>query len=298
MVYYPQKARFPNTMKTLHKLFFETKMTWWRVILFAVATAIVAAALLVIPFTKGTSLANIGVTFECWILFALIIVCNCETPLEAGLKVFVFFLISQPLIYLLQVPFSWQGWALFRYYPRWGLLTLATFPGAMIAWFVKKDNILSALILAIATGFLAYQAVYFAQSAILRFPHNLLSAIFCAVLAVLLPLVILSGRKDRRLTLLLTLLAALLSAVMILLPALTGHSGPLTLSQYYLGDGVWEITETDGALPVSLAGEGGCMLSVDVKSTGEATVRVRNDLGEEATYLITVADGEAVFTPQ
>ena len=35
-------------------------------------------------------------------------------PLICAAKVFVFFLISQPLIYLFQVPFSQDGWGLFR----------------------------------------------------------------------------------------------------------------------------------------------------------------------------------------
>ena len=61
---------------------------------------------------------------------AMYIILNCDSPLEAGKKTFIFFLISQPLIYLVQVPFSWLHWAIFVYYPTWGILTLFTFPGA------------------------------------------------------------------------------------------------------------------------------------------------------------------------
>ncbi len=118
-------------------------MTYKKVILFAVGVAIFSAAMLVIPFTIHTSLSNVGTYLESWILFALIIIMNCKKPLEAGLKTFLFFLISQPLIYLLQVPFSSLGWQIFMFYPQWFYITLATFPGAMIAFYVKKDNLLS-----------------------------------------------------------------------------------------------------------------------------------------------------------
>ena len=40
-----------------------------------------------------------------------------------------------------------MGWQLFHYYPYWFKITLLTFPGAIIGWFIKKDNILSGVIL-------------------------------------------------------------------------------------------------------------------------------------------------------
>ncbi len=80
------------------------------------------------------------------IFFAVIIMSNCKKPLESALKTFAFFLISQPLIYLLQVPFSPMGWGLFSYYPYWFYWTLATFPMAFVGWFIQKKNWLSVLI--------------------------------------------------------------------------------------------------------------------------------------------------------
>ena len=181
----------------LNKLFFKTEMTWKRVILFAIGVAIFTAAMLVIPFTIHTSLSNPGTYLESWILFALIIIMNCNKPLEAGLKTFVFFLISQPLIYLLQVPFSSLGWQIFMFYPQWGLLTLLTFPGAMIAWLIKKDNVLSAIILSFATMYLTFQGIYFMCEMLNFFPHNLLSFIYCFVLIFVFILVLLKNKRNR-----------------------------------------------------------------------------------------------------
>ena len=172
-------------------------MTWKRVILFAIGVAVFTATMLVIPFTIHTSLSNPGTYLESWILFALIIIMNCNKPLEAGLKTFVFFLISQPLIYLLQVPFSSLGWQIFMFYPQWGLLTLLAFPGAMIAWLIKKDNVLSAIILSFATMYLTFQGIYFMCEMLNFFPHNLLSFIYCFVLIFVFILVLLKNKRNR-----------------------------------------------------------------------------------------------------
>ena len=200
-------------MKKLRSLFFETEMTWRRVLLFAVATAALTALLLVLPFTKYTSLANVGTLPESWILFALYVILNCKTPKEAGCKTFIFFLVSQPLIYLLQVPFSSVGWQIFYYYPRWFVATLFCFPGAMIAWYVKKNNILSALILSVANIMLVVIGVYFLTS----FQHYILSAIYCFVLAVLFIFMFLQGKRQRLVAGAVTLAAAAASVVYFLL---------------------------------------------------------------------------------
>ena len=123
-----------NTFKRLTaKLYGGINLTWFKVILFAVGTAVLTTIFLVVPIFKDTSFMRMGETLEAWIFFAIIIIANSKSPLESALKTFVFFLISQPLIYLLQVPFSWQGWGLFQYYKHWFILTLCTFPAAFLA---------------------------------------------------------------------------------------------------------------------------------------------------------------------
>ncbi len=264
----------------MRKLFFNTKMTWLRVIIFAIAAAILTAALLIIPFTRDTSLSYIGVYPECWILFALIIIMNCEKPLEAGLKTLVFFLISQPLIYLLQVPFSSLGWELFGYYPRWFIATLLCFPGAMIAWFVKKDNVLSALILSVATAFLAAESMYFYNGFLKAPPHGIFAAVFCAALAVVLIFVLLKNALGRIIACVITLLAAVAMCVFLNL----GGSGSSV--SYALEPGhEWELTESGGDYvgDVTVDGE---TLSVTAENYGKMEVTVVNEDGEEIILVI------------
>ena len=87
----------------LRKLFGGIKMTWPRLILFAVISGVVTALIaLLVP--EGNSIKQIAVTFEVWIVLAIIIVVNCEQPLEAACKTFVCFLVFPPLVYLIQVP--------------------------------------------------------------------------------------------------------------------------------------------------------------------------------------------------
>ncbi len=281
-------------MKKTEKLFFETRMTWKRVLLLAVGTAVLTAVLLILPFTKDTSFENIGVSFESWILFALFVILNCEKPLEAGIKTFVFFLVSQPLIYLLQVPFSSLGWGLFGYYGRWFVWTVLSFPGAMLAWYVKEDRWYSPLILSAATGFLGWECVGFARTAVRSFPRYLLSAVFCAALAVFLILLILKGKKR----LAAFALTAAVVLLVLLLPAF-GDSGSTRL-EYDLPEGNWEITETRGdAIGTYSIAEGtGNVLVAEVNARGIEELLLRGEDGQELTVTVSSDGGFPDITVQ
>lgn len=161
------------------KLFGGIDMKWWKVIVFAVATAVVTFIFLVLPVFDKTSFRNMGVTFDAWILFAVIIMANCKKPLESALKTFVFFLISQPLIYLLQVPFSELGWGLFGYYKYWFIWTLLTFPMAFAGWYIRKKNWLSLLILSPILFYLTFTYINSFIFAFRHFPYQLVTALFC-----------------------------------------------------------------------------------------------------------------------
>jgi len=134
-------------MEKVKKLFGGIDLSWKKLIIFAIITAVYTATMAIFPITADTSFRDIAATLEWWILFGVIIICNSKSNLDSALKCFAFFLVSQPLIYLLQVPFSWQGWNLFSYYNYWFVVTLLTFPMGYIGYYIKKDNILSVIIL-------------------------------------------------------------------------------------------------------------------------------------------------------
>lgn len=188
-------------MKLLNRVFFETKMTWLRVVFYSVAIAVLTTIPLVLSEkllgNQNNSFCAPGQTFEFWILAAMFIILNCDKPVEAGLKTSVFFLISQPLIYLMQVPFSWQGWDLFNYYPLWFYWTVATLPGGMIAWFAKKGNWLSVPIISVATLFLSFYLVTELPSVFGKFPEYFLKFIFIIFEILVLVLLTLKDIKKR-----------------------------------------------------------------------------------------------------
>lgn len=181
----------------LKKVFGGIKMTWPRVIIFAMAAGAWTALMAMIAPDKS-SFHDIAVTMEWWVLLAIIVIVNCEKPLEAALKTFVFFLISQPLVYLIQVPFNSMGWGLFGYYPYWFKITLLTFPGAYIGWFIKKEHWISGVILSVATSFLGITGILYTISMFEGgFPNHLLTAIYCLMAVPAFAFLILKDKTAR-----------------------------------------------------------------------------------------------------
>lgn len=184
-------------MTYIKKLFGGIELTWIKVLIFAVVSGVYTGIVLIIPPLADTSFTDIGASFEWWILFAIIIISNCKTPLEAAAKTFVFFLISQPLVYLVQVPFSWLHWEIFGYYPTWFLWTLLTFPMAFAGWFVKKGKWYSLLILSPMLILLAVTGMVYLHEALYLFPRHLLTVIFCIVQIFLLVFAFFDDKKLR-----------------------------------------------------------------------------------------------------
>lgn len=195
------------------KVFGGLNMSWPAVILFALATAVITTVFLVVPIFEDTSFRRVGETYEAWVFFAVIIMANCKKPLESALKVFVFFLVSQPLIYLFQVPFSYMGWELFKYYKFWFILTLLTFPGAFIGWFINKKNDLSAVVFLPVMLLLLLTGYGGLTDAIHAFPHMLFVFLFCLFQIVLYCYVFLPGITKKIVALAIPVLVVLVMAL-------------------------------------------------------------------------------------
>jgi hypothetical protein len=180
-------------MKTLHKIFGGVEMSWRNVIALAIIMG-AWTALMALKVPDGNSFHDIAVTPEWWVLPAIFIISNCKKPLEAALKTFVFFLISQPLVYLIQVPFNSMGWNLFIYYKYWFTITLLTFPGAFIGWFIKHDKWYSGVILSVMTVLLVITGINYISAFIATPPNHLISIIYCFTI---IPIFILALFKDK-----------------------------------------------------------------------------------------------------
>ena len=184
-------------MEKLKKVFGGINLNWKKLIIFAIIAGIYTAVMAILPITRNTSFEDISIQFEWWILFGIFIICNSKSPKDSALKCFVFFLISQPLIYLIQVPFSSLGWQIFMYYKYWFIWTLLTLPMGFVGFYIKKNNILSAIILLPMLVFLSYLGLGYFSSVIEYFPHHLLSCISCFAMIIVIVIGVLDKLKLR-----------------------------------------------------------------------------------------------------
>ena len=213
----PKKTTAPKQtnkfMAFLHKLFGGINMSWTFVIVFAIIMGIYTA-LMAMLVPDGNSFHDIAVTPEWWVLPAVFIIVNCKKPLEAALKVFVFFLISQPLVYLIQVPFNYMGWQLFQYYPYWFKITLFTFPAGFIAWYSKKDQWYSGIILSVMIIPLTFYGVNYAKGFADSFPNHLVSVIYCFGTALLFIFAILKKWQPRLIAAIITVITTTIFVIL------------------------------------------------------------------------------------
>lgn len=174
-------------MKKLSAAFGTLPMTWPVICAFAAIIGIYVGVINQIPILYDTSFRDIAVSYEWWMLFAVLIVSNCKNAKEAGLKCLVFFLISQPIIYLVELPMLGWDKAMYYYLRIWLPISLLTLPGGAVAFFAKKQNVLGAVILGIGNTVVALLGVSYFQKLCHSFPRHLLTVISCAsIIAVLL----------------------------------------------------------------------------------------------------------------
>lgn len=268
-------------MDKIKKYFGQLNMTWSKVFLLAIITAVYTALINQVSFLKDTSFQDIAIYVDWWILFAVFIIVNCEKWWEAALKCFVFFLVSQPLIYLIEVPFYAQGWEIFRYYDYWFKITLLTLPGAVIAFQLKMKNWLSVLVLSMATGYLASASVDYFRVAMANFPNHLLSAIFALGLAIFFVFVLLDNKKHR---------IAALSVIAAVLVVSALFTGPDKTEEIFLEEGSWTYMVEDESVVMTEITEGN-HVTLTAKQDGTTFIRFENTDGTEVNYYVTVSGG-------
>ncbi len=205
----------------MKKLFGNLKMSWIHVILFALAAGVYTGFVMLVPVLKNTSFQDIGVLFEWWVIFAVIIVVNCKKSWEAMLKCFVFFAISQPLVFLIEGVFGTLSYDLGIMYLRsWMLPILMTLPGGFIAYHCKKQNALGATILGLGNSIQALMGIHYVSEAIGSFPHHLLSAVICFLSIAVMTLSIQETKKNRIIAILIPVVITVLTLLFL---SLTGR---------------------------------------------------------------------------
>lgn len=261
----------------LNRLYGGIEMTWLKVILLAIGSAVLTAIFLIVPIFKDTSFERMGVHLEAWFFFAILIMANCKKPLESAVKTFVFFLISQPLIYLIQVPFSSLGFGLFGYYKYWFMMTLATFPMAFIGWFITKKNWLSVLILSPVLAFMGVTAFQNSRHFIQNPPRMVITVLFCIMQIVLYVLAFFPDIKQKIVGILISAAAV---AVCVIMAEQVNIDGAVFLpDDRVISDEAVIVMDDDSIADIS------------IKDTGEnSMIRIR--ASKYGTSDFTVRDGE------
>ena len=178
----------------MKKIFGELNLTWIKLILFSVLAGVFTALMAMVPIVKDTSFSDLTVTLEVWILFGILIIMNSKSPLDSALKCFVFFLISQPLVYIIQDAVN-NSHLFATYYRYWFIVTLLTFPMGFVGYYMKKDKWWGLIILAPMLFLVGVEFGRHLSMTMYSFPRHLLTTIFCFVTMIIYPIGIFSDKK-------------------------------------------------------------------------------------------------------
>ena len=243
-------------------------------------------ALMAMLVPDGNSFHDIAVTPEWWVLPAILIIVNSKKPLDAALKTFVFFLISQPLVYLIQVPFSYMGWGLFGYYKYWFIATLLTFPAAFVGWYMKKDKWYSGVILSAMTVLLVYMGFSYVKGFSESFPNHLISTIYCFGIIPVFIFGIFKNKEPRIVTAIISVVALIAMFFMV------GTKEPYETYNNSFTEGITFVGEPYISFFSSEGGSG----NVEIIKTEDGTYNFKL-MGEKGTnYRFAITDDENEYT--
>ena len=279
----------------MKKIFGELNITWKKIIILAIIFGVYPGIMALLPITKDTSFRDISISFEVWILLGILIITNSKTAKESALKCFIFFLISQPIIYLVQVPFSRLGWQLFGYYKPWFIWTLLTIPMGYIGYYMRKEKWWSILILTPILIFLGYHYYGFLSETVSFFPNHLLSMLFCLVTMLMYPLVIFKNKKIKITTLVISILLIIGATLVIVTKGSTTYNTTILTSGGGAGvifDDTYEVSLKDNSYGnVYIVYEENIedyMVNAEFTKTGTTEFIITSPEGKTTTFKLTI----------
>ena len=275
----------------MKKLFGGINLSWPKVILMAVLAGAYTAFMAMWFLVRNTSFIDISVSFEVWIFFGIFIIMNSKSPIDSAAKCFIFFLISQPPIYLLQDVINGSNLFL-TYYRNWVLWTVACVPMGFIGYYMKKDKWWGLIILTPILLFLGeHYGTYFSLTNY-YFPYHLLTTIFCFATLIIYPLYIFNNKKVRIAGVIISLLIiAGMSTYCLLKPKI--YSTDIFLSgEKHQFDDTYKAYFDDskyGDLSIEYEKDLDCyLLHADFKKGGKTKFTLESASGEKQVYEITI----------
>ena len=277
----------------MKKLFGEINLTWKRTIIFAIIAGVYTAIMAMIPMAKDTSFADITVSFEVWIFFGILIIMNSKSAKDSALKCFVFFLISQPLVYFIQDVIKHSS-LFITYYRNWVFWTIATIPMGFIGYYMKKDEWWGLLILAPILVFLGeHYSTYFSKT-MFSFPYHLLTTIFCLVTLIIYPIAIFNNKKNKVVGIVISILIILVMTGLALSKPAVYNTTIFVNGEEHKFDNTYKVYLTDESFgKVYIVFEKNIddyMVNAEFKKAGKAELVLESPKGEKEIYEIDIKD--------
>jgi len=275
----------------MKKIFGGINLTWPKLIIMAIILGVYTAIMAMLPIAKDTSFSDLTVTFEVWIFFGIFIIMNSKSPKDSALKCFIFFLISQPLVYLVQDVVNHSN--LFNtYYRFWFLWTIACIPMGYIGYYMKKDKWWGLLILIPMLLLTGEMCARYLSDTMFSFPRHLLTTIFCIGALIIYPLAIFNNKK-------LKITGVVISGLLIISIFVTCIINPpkystiilLNGDEYHFDDSynVYLVDKKYGNLSVEYdAGLEDWALHADFKKAGKTEFVIESPDGKNTTFDIFI----------
>ncbi len=278
-------------MERIRKIFGGIDLSWKKVIIWAVAAGVYTAIMAMLPIAEDTSFVDLTVTFEVWILFGIIIIMNSRSPVDSALKCVVFFLISQPLVYLIQDLIN-QSSLFITYYRYWFMWTVATVPMGFIGHYMKKDKwwgllILTPILILLGTQFSAYLS-----KTMFSFPRHLLTTLFCIITLIIYPLCIFKNKINKIIGTVISGLIITIMTVLCLLNPPVYSTDILADGEDYSFDDTYTVYLTDESFgELNIIYEEAIesyMVHAEFKKAGKTEFVLESPNGEKTTFEIDI----------
>ena len=225
----------------MKKLFGEINLTWTKLIILAIVIGIYTAIMAMLPLTAHTSFSDLAVTFEVWIFMGIFIIMNSKSPKDSALKCFIFFLISQPIIYLLQDVIN--GSHLFKtYYKYWFIWTIGCLPMGYIGYYMKKDKWWGLLLLLPMLLLLGNELSGYLSQTMFSFPRHLLTVLFCISTLIIYPLVIFNNKKIKITGVIISILIIIIMVIICILKPPIYETDILLSGEKYQFDDTYKVS--------------------------------------------------------
>ena len=277
----------------MKKLFGEINLTWKRTIIFAIIAGAYTAIMAMIPMAKDTSFADITVSFEVWIFFGIFIIMNSKSAKDSALKCFVFFLISQPLVYLIQDVIKHSN-LFITYYRNWVFWTIATIPMGFIGYYMKKDEWWGLLILAPILVFLGEHYSTYLSKTMFSFPYHLLTTLFCLITLIIYPIAIFNNKKNKVVGIVISVLIIIVMTGLALSKPAVYNTTIFVNGEEHKFDNTYKVYLTDESFgKVYIVFEKNIddyMVNAEFKKAGKAELVLESPKGEKEIFEIDIKD--------